>query len=66
MTNIQDLKRVHGGFIQGEIINGVLHINKIFGETIPQTRMNWKQVNDLVKEVQVIHSAMDYNNKGGF
>lgn len=63
MTNIQDVKRVHGGFIQGEIINGVLHVHKIFGEEIENTRMNWKQVGDLAKEIDIIHNAMDFKAK---
>jgi hypothetical protein len=63
MTNIQDVKRVHGGFIQGEIINGVLHVHKIFGEEIEVTRLNWKQVSDFEREITTIHNAMDYKAK---
>jgi hypothetical protein len=70
MTSIQDVKRVHGGYIQGEIIGGQLHVHKIFGsklEDTDNTRLNWNHVRNMIKELEVIHEAMsESNTKGKF
>ncbi|AKC02637.1 hypothetical protein CPT_Stills9 [Bacillus phage Stills] len=69
MTNIQDVKRVHGGYIQGEIVNSQLHVHKIFGsklEDTDNTRLGLNHVNGMIKELEIIRDAMDYKKKGVF